>query len=425
MIELYCTADQREIIECTARYMGLFACRRYGKTDTWFNRCAKRTLSESIEYVYISPDYGLAKEQYERFEASLGEHNLIRRAVGQPKPRIELTTGSRVHFRSFEKPKRCRGLRRIAEIWVDEIQDINEKEFWSVLRPMIADVRGTIVVSGQFRGHNWFYNKFYEPGQKPGQALYKSWRKPWQDGFIYQSEAGREEVRQAEAQMPKAQFDVEFNCLPIANIAAVFLPSDLAEIKRGVALEKPIGGRVYIIAYDLGEMHDPSAMVVYDYESKTVVHAETIPLRTKHEVQARRLAQQAKFWNNAQVVIDGTAGGAGGYKQADENVKYYRQYIPDVRVLIWQVGFKRDMIRTLSLVVENHTIAIPAQLTQLHEQLAAYEFKKKTGESEEYVYGAGDGQHDDQVAALLMAEHAAKCGWIKNLNGVSVGTALY
>ena len=155
------------------------------------------------------------------------------------------------------------------------------------------------------------------------------------------------------------------------------------------------------------------------------MHAETIPLRTKHEIQAETLAKKARFWNDAQVIIDGTGGGAGGQKTADENVKYYRRFIPDVRVLVWQAGFKREMVRTLSLAIEGHKISVPAELEDLHKQLAAFEFRKKPGESEEYIYGAGEGAQDHQVAALLMAEHAAKCGWIKNAGGAGLNAAIY
>ena len=82
------------------------------------------------------------------------------------------------------------------------------------------------MVAGQFRGMDWRYRAFYEKGQVPGQNYHKSWRKSWQDAFIFQSDAGREEVRRAMEDMPKAQFQVEYECLPIANIAAVFLTED-------------------------------------------------------------------------------------------------------------------------------------------------------------------------------------------------------
>lgn len=419
MIRLFVTPKQREIVTCTARKMGVFAGRRWGKTDTFFNRCIKRCLGDGpLEYVYVSPDYGLAKEQYERLCASL--EGFIRRAIGQPKPRIELVNGSRIHLRSFDKPKRARGLRRIAEVWVDEIQDIAETHFWSVLRPMISDVRGTLIVSGQFRGFNWFYKKFFEPGQQPDQVYAKSWKLPSETGLVFQDKAGQQELVEAKKDMTKLEYDQEYGCVPIANQAAVFLPDDLEAIRRGVARTGPQEGRRYVIGYDLGEMVDPSSMAILDVQSKTFVHAEKIPQRTKHEIQAAKLAETARRWNKALVVIDGTGGGSGGHKSADENVKYYRKSIPNARVMVWEPSVKTELVRRAVLAVEAHEISVPASLELMHNELAAYEYKK-TGDR--FSYQGSDGEHDDQVAAFMMVIWALKSGWT-NTNHSSIGAFL-
>lgn len=145
-----------------------------------------------------------------------------------------------------------------------------------------------------------------------------------------------------------------------------------------------------------------------------------IPRRSRYEPNTqskpKRSQKKARYWNNAQVVIDGTGGASGGKRGIDENVKYYRQFIPDVRVLAWQAGFKQEMVRGLSLEIENHQLAIPAELEELHAELAGYEFKKRAGESEEYIYFGGDGK-DHQVAALLMCVHARRCQWVKGRGG--------
>jgi phage FluMu gp28-like protein len=337
---------------------------------------------------------------------------------------IEFTNGSRVHFRSFDKPKFLRGLRRIGEVWVDEIQDIKEQDFWTVVRPLISDVRGTLVVSGQFRGLGcWYYKPFYEKGQAPGQNLYKSWKMHSKTGLAFQDADGQEELRLAEEQLTRAQFLQEYACEPVANQAAVFLTEDLLACTKGDTLNGPRDECRYIIGYDLGEMVDHSGLVVWEYETKTVVHAEQIPLRTKHETQAKRLAQVAAYWNGAQVVIDGTGGGAGGSKISDENVKFYRQFIPDVRVMVWTPSIKTELVRKLSLEIEQHKVSIPERLAILHRQLAAYEFKRR---GEGYIYSAPEGQsaiHDDMVAALMMCAHAHSCQWVKG-QGVRLGTVL-
>lgn len=378
-----------------------------GKTDTFFNRCIKRCFADGpMEYVYVSPDYGLAKEQYERLCASL--EGFIRRAVGQPKPRIDLSNGSRIHLRSFDHPKRARGLRRIAEVWVDEIQDIAETHFWSVLRPMLSDVRGTLIVSGQFRGFNWFYKKFFEPGQQPNQSYAKSWRLPSETGLIFQDAAGKKEIEDARKDLTKLEFDQEYGCVPIANQAAVFLPEDLAVIKRGNASEFPEDGHRYLIGYDLGEMSDPSSMAVFDIETRTFVHAIKIPLRQKHDVQAKALGEAARRWNDATVVIDGSSGATGGRKAADENVKHYRKYIPDVHVMVWEPSVKSELVRRSVLAVEGHEISVPASLELMHQELAAYEYKKQ---GEAFTYKGSDGEHDDQVAAFMMVIWGLKSEW--------------
>jgi hypothetical protein len=402
--------------------MGFFAGRRVGKTDTFFNRCVKRCLSGPVEYVYIAPSYALAKEQFERISESLKPFTIKNGARAQPVPEIILYNGSRIRFRSFDRPKLLRGLRAIDEIWVDEIQDIKEAPFWSVLRPILSDRRGTLVVSGQFRGLNWYYKQFYEAGQQPNQSLYWSCKKPSSSGLMFQDEEGRQELEIARSQLPRAVFLQEYECEPVANQAAVFLTEDLQVIKRGKPLQKPERDRHYIIGYDLGEMTDPSSACVLEYETGSVVHSEKVPIRTKHSIQAKALAENARRWNNAQVIIDGTAGGTGGKRSADETVKYYRELIPDVRVMIWEPSVKAELVRRSSLVIENHEISIPPEFSLLHEELASYEFERK---GETYIYHGADGCHDDQVAALMMAIYGWKSGWIKDRNAIPLGRLLH
>ena len=338
---------------------------------------------------------------------------------------ITFHNGSRLQFRSFDKPKFMRGMRRINEVWIDEIHDIKESDFWPIIRPLISDARGTIVVSGQFRGlTHWTYTQCFEPGQKAGQNYFKSWRFPSSTGLAFQSDEGKLELARTKEQMPKAVFDQEFDCIPTANQAAVFRTEDLREIMRGATAEKPRqepnGTKYrYIIGYDLGEMVDPSAIVILEYETLTVVHAELVPLRVKHQVQARNLAELARKWN-AQVVIDATGGGTGGKRLADETVRYYRDVIPDLKAFVWVQPFKKEMVRVLSLAVENHTLSVPEALKGLHEEMASYEFEYKAGE---YDYHGPDGKKDNLIAGLLMAVYAAKAGYVKTPGGPSLGAA--
>ena len=421
MIKLFCTPKQREIIECTARKMGVFAGRRWGKTDTFFNRCIKRCLEGApIEYLFAGPSYSLVMEQYERIVAAC-EHFIIRN-VEKPHPRIEFMNGSRLHLRSFDKPKFSRGLRRIAEIWVDEIQDIAERAFWRVFRPMLSDVRGPMIVSGQFRGENWYYKSFYAPGLKPEQNYAKSWKLPSSTGLIFQDALGRQELEDVKADIGILAYREEYECDILASLTAVWQSEDLSVIKRGEAQDNPIPGHRYIISYDLGEHIDPSAEGIWDVDGElgpTLVQRKNIPLRQKHQVQAQALSKDVQRWNAA-CVIDGTAGGGGGHKTADENIKFYRDYIPDVHVMIWEPSVKAELVRRASHYIEGHKIAIPECFEDVHHQLSVYEGKRK---NEGWQYAAPVGERDDQVAQVMMGCWAIKAEWFPDRRGISLSKA--
>lgn len=422
-VRLFATPKQIEFINSTKRYLGVFAGRRYGKTKgIWMPRATAKLLrTPHFNYMYIAPGYALAKEMYELMVDKL--HPYIKRKVGQPKPQITFWNNSVIDFRSFDKPHFIRGGGR-NEVAFDEIQDCKSEDlFWSIIRPLISDEFGSLMVLGQFRGHNWYYRFFYERGQKPEEfPQHASCALPTWEGIKFQSEQGRAEIEDLRASLPKAIFEQEIACVPAANQCAVFLQDDLSKIKRGEALLRPKDGARYIIGYDLGEVVDPSAMVIMDFDTCAVVHAEVMPLRMKHQEQAKRLADEARRWN-AQVIIDGTSGGTGGHRTADENVKYYRQNIPDLRVVVWSGGIKREMVRIVTQYIEQHKISIPAQLIKLHEELEAYEWEAKPEGL--YDYHGPEGKNDNLVAALMMACAAHRNGWVRPKGGLSIGQLMY
>lgn len=432
-VELFATPAQIPVLECNATLIGFFAGRRWGKTDTWFNRCTQRTFSAPRRFMYCAPSYALCKEQCDRC-VNLWPREFVKRSTMQPFPLIELRNGSVIHFRSLDRPRLLRG-GQFDEIDVDEIQDIPEETFDQVLMPMISDRRGTIMVMGQFRGqHCWYYQRIYLPGQNQEQHFIRSFVFPTSTGLQFQNAKGREMLAFMKTSIPRAVYEQEYECLATENIAAVFRYADLQIIKRGEASADPRGGRHYIIGYDLGEHHDPSALVVLEYETGTIVHAETIPLRIKHEVQAKKLAETARRYGGASVVIDGTGNGTGGQRKGpDETIRYYRDLIPDVRVVYWTEAFKAELVRTASLAIENAVLKklaggimplnVPAEHKLLHDQLAAYEFRR---EGERYIYGAPvkSGLHDDVASAFFMTLHAARQGWVRTNKTVDV-SALY
>lgn len=337
----------------------------------------------------------------------------------QPFPEITFVTGSRVGFRTFDRPDNLRGA-GLNEVLVDEIQDISEDDFWPVIRPLISDKCGNIVMAGQFRGLNWYYEKFFERGQDQKRAeQYKSWRFPSSTGHAFQGEKGRAELALLRESLPRIIYDQECDCIPVANQAAVFHYEDLKAMKRGSPSGPTPKGR-YILAIDLGRIQDPTAYVVFDDAARAVVAAGKMVLGMKHDAQAQLLAVIRKQYNNATVIIDSTGGATGGHAHIDAYVNEHRKAMPGLHEFKWTMESKTRLIQTLCIGVEKKLIGVPGQFEEVHREMAAYEFVHTNGG---FRYSAPTGKHDDYVAALAMAYFAHVNRWVgdPNLKPMPVG----
>jgi hypothetical protein len=155
---------------------------------------------------------------------------------------------------------------------------------------------------------------------------------------------------------------------------------------------------------DLGRTKDYTAVVVLEVQSLTIVHAEKMPLGLKHETQAQRVAaivaRYGAYNSPAAAVVDCTGGATGGHDKTDAHLKFYRQQIPHLRPFYWQRNNKVRIIQNLTLALEQTRLKIPAQFTDIRDELLSYEFEHRAG----YIdFHAGDNKHDDYVAALAMA----------------------
>jgi hypothetical protein len=280
---------------------------------------------------------------------------------------------------------------------------------------MLGDRRGTLVLAGQFRGHDWRYREFWVPGQAqingaPNPAkhpLYRSWQIGSEQGFCFQGANGREELELQRSITPASAWAQEWACIPTANQSAVWTPEHIDRITGGEVSSTPRPGCRYIMGLDLGRVVDQSAIVVLEVETGVVVHAEKLPQRQEHAIQAKRAAQVAGIYR-ACVVMDSTGGAAGGHAPADTHVKFYRQSIPDLREFYWGPANKEKIIAQLSLDIEQCRIRIPSEHAELLRELRSYEYEYRGGR---YYYSAPRNQHDDYVAALAMASWGRKSGW--------------
>lgn len=420
-IALCGTPDQREVVYSDARFMFMAAGRRWGKTTTGRNRILRRCLTEpDCRYWYLTPTYAQLKDEFEALAYSNALRPVIKKSNLQPFPEIRFTNGSRVGYRTFERPHNLKGA-GLDEVWVDESQDIPEDNFWPVVRPLISDKRGTLVLSGQFRGHDWRYEKFYLPGQ-PGpdskRPLYRSWRFSSESGMMFQTGAGRAELETARQQMHPAAFAEQYLCIPTANQYVCYPTEQVERIIGGKRLASST--EPTLMGLDLGRVRDCSAIVVMA-RSGQVIHAERLPLGMEHKEQAKRAAHVARTFN-ATPVVDTTGGATGGHARPDTYVKFYREAMPNLRTVTWEMHNKERMIAALALAIMQQEVRIPAECQDLIREVKSYEARKKNGK---YQYSAPDGQSDDLHAGLVNANWGRVSGWLPPINGVSLGRVMF
>jgi len=422
-MKLQVTPDQLKIVTCPARFIGVFAGRRWGKSTVSDTRIAYKTRTPNFHYIYITPTYAQLIERFRALAFNPGFQQYIENTRLQPFPEITLRNGSKIDYRTFERPHNIKGT-WAHEVGVDEIQDIKEDSFWPVIRPLISDHRGNLIVYGQFKGvSTWYYSQFYLRGQDPKQAnFYKSWRFPSSTGLRYQGEAGREELALARQQMTRAQFEQQYECIPVANQKAVFDPLDVERCAKrpGTLTSVPRGNCSYILGLDLGRVKDPSAIVVLEMQSRTVVHAEKLPLGMRHEEQAQQVAKIARRYQ-ARVIMDSTGGATGGQEKQDAYLQFYRKLIPDLKPFFWSGSNKERIIHALMLNIEQAKITIPATLKDLIDELLSYEFEYR---SDHYDFHGQDGSHDDYVSALAMASFAMDMNWGPSTSGSPIGVMM-
>jgi len=366
---------------------------------------------------YISPT-SAQNEQILDFFSTPDIQFFIKKFKKSYPQEITFSTGARVSFRTFMRPERLRG-KGVNCCVVDEIQDIADRMgFWSVIRPLLSDKRGRLIISGQHRGHGWFYNDLYikgVEGQPKYNPRYKSFSFPTSSGIAFQSPEGIEELEDAKSQVPKIVWDQEYECIPTENIYSVFRADDLDLISEGEITDKARvnaeTGEVYkyIDGLDLGKTVDNSFHVVIEVGGQvpTVAYTEQRPLKEKHSMGAIAAQKISQRFRNCTVVIDTTGGATGGYHKHDTFTKYYKQHVPTMKPFYWGRN-KQEIINDLAMAIEQGKLHIPAEHEILHHQLRIYEYKTRFAGIE---YGAPQGEHDDAVAALAMAWHGVLKGW--------------
>jgi len=309
---------------------------------------------------------------------------------------IRFPWGTTIEAKSADEPKTLVG-KGIDLLVCDEAGIIKEQAWRESLLPSLIDRKGRAVLIGTPKGRNWFYQE-YMKGQYKENDRYASWRfSSYENDTI-----DPKEIDSIAAEMDETRKKQEILAEFIEGAGQVFRNIDNC---IGGKFEEWQEGKEYVAGCDLAKHQDFTVIKIIRVDTRQVVFTDRFN-QLDWTIQKTRIKTALDRYRNPQCFIDSTGVGDGIYDDLaahDVNVKGYK-YTNETKL---------NLIKNLSVMLENEEIKIPAEDKQCLNELETFEYKLMP--SGKFTYNAPEGMHDDEVNALMLA-----CWGLKNRGGVEI-----
>jgi hypothetical protein len=248
-----------DVISKPGFYYTILSGRQIGKTLLLINLLLYYAINKPrCTILWVSPYYSMAVKVLSQILDAIDGSGIIKEANKSEKI-ISLTNGSRIYFRSAEKPETIRGL-SIHYCFVDEAQDVSDDSFYKSILPTLSAVGEKLLIAGtpKRRNFHWIY---YERGQSKDHPDYYSYSAPSSiSPFIDPSFI--EEQRRA---LPDGIFRQEFLAQYIEGEGTVF-----RNIKEACMLKEWGSSNVACFGgLDIGNRQDYSVLTILDRVGQT------------------------------------------------------------------------------------------------------------------------------------------------------------
>ena len=194
---------QLEIFNSTARFKVVSAGRRFGKSRlaAWI-LLIKALQSTEKDVFYIGPTFQQAKDIMWQMLKDLGR-DVITDAY-ENTARLTLVNGRKIFLKGSDRPDTLRGV-GLAYVVMDEYASMKPQVWEQIIRPTLADVRGSALFIGTPAGKNHFYDIWMEAAKEENED--------W-EAFSFNSTDNPyipdEEIEAARSSMSSMSFRQEF-----------------------------------------------------------------------------------------------------------------------------------------------------------------------------------------------------------------------
>lgn len=210
---------QMEVYRSKARFRVVVAGRRWGKSALSRVLMITHARVARRKIWYVAPTYKMAKQIMwidlleaipKKWIAKVNETSLA----------ITLINGTRIELKGADKADSLRGV-GVDFLVLDEFQDMSEETWTKVLRPTLADRRGTAIFIGTPKAYNYLFD-LYQRGQSEDFKDWESWQFPTiTSPFIPLSE-----IAAARHDMGIKEFSQEFEASFESMTGRVYYPFD-------------------------------------------------------------------------------------------------------------------------------------------------------------------------------------------------------
>ena len=372
------------------RFNWLMAGRRWRKTCLCMD-VAVRTSLEGQRVIWGAPVHAQTRIGWEELKYATGGVFDFNESKGE----VKSPTGGIIYFRSLDNPDSARGLSADGII-LDEVADIKEGAWNTVLWPMLSDTGGWLFAIGTPRGRNW---------------AWREWSKVADDSVSYQIPTlgcnivdGKLIRKPHPLENPNFSFK-ELTRFFVANAEQDFRQEFMAEFAeqtnpifrnvRECATAQPYDHRQgswrYIISCDLAKHRDFSVFTVIDITNKQAVFIDRFN-QLDYTTQGDRLCALYERFRPEAVVIEANSAGEAVCDDLE------RRGLPIERFYTTNAS-KKAAIGLLALAFERHKIKIIPNEVLIDELLS---FQSERLPSGALRYAAPAGLNDDCVMSLAI-----------------------
>ena len=330
--------------------------------------------------LWVSPYYSMAVKVLSQIIDAI-EFTPITKEANKSEKIISLVNGTRIYFRSAEKPETIRGL-SIDYAFLDEAQDISDDAFNKAILPTLTAKGKKCLIAGTPKTKNWFYQYFQR-----NEPNYNSYTAPSSiSPFV--SEEFLEEQRLS---LPPAIYEQEFEAKWQEGDGEVFSNIDGVCIldEWGSTKDRTYGG------LDIGTKQDYSVLTIMDTSGRVIYMWRERGLEYTQIVD--KVVYLCKQYRT-ELYVEANSIGDAVYEMIKKKYKPVKPFITTNTT-------KENIIRRLISDISDMSLELPSvSLFQpLYKELHAFQYKYLP--SGKISYGAMSGMHDDCVMSLAI------CNW--------------